>query len=78
MDNTMTLSETLNQKIDRLIEAHEHLKSENQMLREELQSFKQRLEEQEELLLTHEGSVDIKESEIEAIINKLETALGTH
>ena len=74
----MTLSETLHQKIDHLIQAHEHLKSENQMLRDELQVSKRRLQDQEEMLQKSECSADIPESEIAVIIEKLETALGTH
>ncbi len=78
MENYKRLSETLHEKVDRLIEAYEHLKSENQMLRDELQVTKQRQQEQEALLLDQEGSADIKEAEIAAIIEKLEAALGAH
>jgi regulator of replication initiation timing len=78
MDNYMTLSQTLHAKIDRMIEAYEHLKAENQMLRDELQVCKKRQQEQEDALLAKEDSADIKETEIAAIIEKLETALGTH
>ena len=78
MDNYMSLSQTLNEKIDRLIGLYEHLKSENQMLRDELQVCKQRQQEQESRLLEKEDSIDIKEAEIAAIIEKLETALGAH
>ena len=74
----MTLSEKLHQKIDRLIEAHEYLKSENKMLRDELQVSKERLQEREKQLLEHGDDSSIKETELAAIIEKLETALGTH
>ena len=74
----MTLSETLHQKIDHLIQAHAHLKSENQMLRDELQVSKRRLQEQADMIQNSEGSADIQECVFAAIIEKLETALGTH
>jgi hypothetical protein len=74
----MTLSETLNQKIDRLIDAYEYLKSENQMLREELLASKLKLQEQENEKLVQDEKADIKEEDIEAIISKLELALGQH
>jgi len=78
MENSTSLSDRLTIRIDRLIHAYEHLKSENQMLRDELQVSKDRLQQQEIELLENSGNVDIKESEIETIIEKLETALGNH
>ena len=71
-----SLSQVLTEKIDSLLHAYEHLKSENQMLRDELQVSKVRLQEQETKLLDYDDSVNIKESELEAIITKLEIALG--
>lgn len=72
----MTLSENLHQKIDRLIQAHEYLKSENKMLRDELQVSKERLQERDRELLEYSNHGSIEETEIAAIIEKLETALG--
>lgn len=72
----MNLAEILNQKIDRMIDAYEHLKSENKMLRDELLISKQKLQEQESQRLSYENKADIDEEDIEAIINKLERALG--
>ena len=72
----ISLPEQLNQKIDTLVHAYEHLKSENQMLRDELQVSKNRLQEQQTKLLDYDDSINIKESELETIITKLELALG--
>lgn len=77
MQTTDTLPQILNEKIDKIIDAYEHLKSENQMLREELLSAKLKIQEQENIALQQDDRVDINEEEIEAIINKLERALGT-
>ena len=71
-----SLSQQLSQKIDSLLHAYEHLKSENQMLRDELQLSKDRLQEHERKLLDYDDTINIKESELETIINKLELALG--
>lgn len=78
MNNDITLSNRLHQQIDNLIQAYEYLKSENKMLRDELQVSKERLQESEKKLLEYSDHSSIKETEISAIIEKLETALGTH
>lgn len=69
------LSQLLSEKIEALVTAYSHLKDENAMLRDELQTTKAVIAQHEMKLADMEDNAGIKESEIEAIIEKLESAL---
>ena len=77
MMETKNLSVTLNSKIDALLARFEILKSENEMLRDELSRTKELLTQQEVSLSTYKNNQGLQESEAQLLIDKLEEALAS-
>lgn len=75
MIETKNLSVTLNSKIDALLARFEILKSENEMLRDELSRTKESLTHKAEQLLAFENNKGLQESEAQSLIEKIEKAL---
>ena len=77
MIESKKLAQLLDEKVDSFIHKYQSLNSENEMLRDELARTKEILLEKEEAL-THRSEGEIKESDIESIIEKLEQTIGNH
>lgn len=75
MNETKNLSVTLNSKIDALLARFEILKSENEMLRDELTRTKEVLVQKESLLDECANNQGLQENEAQLLIEKLEEAL---
>lgn len=75
MDNQTTL-EKLSEKVSEILRQHNALKSENELMRNELMTLKAQKEvkDQEIERLSEENTM--KDLEIEEIVNKIESILG--
>ena len=76
MIETQNLSITLNSKVDALLARFEIIKSENEMLRDELSRTKDELASKNLLLKEQENSTGLQEQEAQMLIVKLERALA--
>ena len=75
MDN-QTILEKLNEKVSQILHNYHSVKSENEMIRNELITLKaeKEIREQEIERLSEENTM--KDLEIEEIVNKIESMLG--
>lgn len=76
MNQSRLLAQKLNDKIERLVDRYQLLKSENEMLRDELKATKLTLENTQKNIETLENSGGLDSEEMNLLLDKLEDALG--
>ena len=71
-----TMIHELNDKIEAVISRYEHAKTENETLKNELNSLKESIHAKDAAIVKLEEANALKDIEIEEIVNKIELALG--
>lgn len=71
-----TMIHELNEKIDAVISRYESVKTENEILKNELSAIKEGSQTKDETIIKLEEENALKDLEIEEIVNKIELALG--
>jgi peptidoglycan hydrolase CwlO-like protein len=71
-----TMIHELNDKIEAVISRYEHAKTENETLKNELNSLKESIQAKDAVIVKLEEANALKDIEIEEIVNKIELALG--
>ncbi|MDF1879502.1 hypothetical protein JHD46_07610 [Sulfurimonas sp. SAG-AH-194-C20] len=75
MDNQTTL-EKLDEKVSQILKGYNNLKSENEMIRNELITLKAEREIKDQEIEKLSEQNNMKDLEIEEIVNKIESILG--